>query len=90
MPPEKSEKSKGGIKFGFIPAAIEYFGLLKNLPDRVESDGEVYNAQKRFEEMDQNSALSDPAVKMHTEDEVEDLIQKNKGFYGVISGADYR
>ena len=62
----------GGLNIGKAFGAFsDYTKMYEDLEDKVESDGEVQNAEKRATELAENDTLLEPAVKMPTEDDVE-------------------
>ena len=76
--PETSSKKKtDGFNIGKAFGAFrDYTKMYEDLNDKVESDGEVQNAQEREAESADNNALLEPAVKMPTEEDVE-FIEEN-------------
>ena len=68
----KQSNKSGGFNLGKAFGAFsDYTKMYEDLEDKVESDGEVQNAEKRATELAENDTLLEPAVKMPTEDDVE-------------------
>ena len=80
----KQSNKSGGFNLGKAFGAFsDYTKMYEDLEDKVESDGEVQNAEKRATELAENDTLLEPAVKMPTEDDVE--FMEDNGYHAWLT-----